>query len=45
LIFVLARVLGRQIAREEFERRLDRIASAGANDNEPPDGADPRREQ
>jgi len=31
LILVLARLLGRQIAREEFERRLGQIA----NDNEP----------
>ena len=31
LILVLARMLGRQIAREEFERRLGQIA----NDNEP----------
>jgi len=33
LILVLARLLGRQIAREEFERRLYNIA----NDNFPPD--------
>ncbi|GBQ25684.1 hypothetical protein AA0472_1845 [Acetobacter estunensis NRIC 0472] len=31
LILVLARLLGRQIAREEFERRLEQIA----NDNDP----------
>ena len=37
LILVLARLLGRQIAREEFERRLDQIDTA--NDNDPSDGS------
>nr|WP_156475425.1 hypothetical protein [Gluconobacter thailandicus] len=41
LILVLARLLGRQIAREEFERRMMRIA----NDNElPPSEASPDQE-
>ena len=41
LILVLARLLGRQIAREEFERRLDQIA----NDNDPARGARPEQEE
>ena len=41
LILVLARLLGRQIAREEFERRLDQIA----NDNDPASKARPEREE
>ena len=35
LVFILARMLGRQIAREEFERRLGQIDTA--NDNDPSD--------
>lgn len=41
LILVLARLLGRQIAREEFERRLDQIA----NDNDPASKVRPEREE
>ncbi|EFG85399.1 hypothetical protein F1645_13765 [Novacetimonas hansenii] len=41
LILILARMLGRQIAREEFERRLGQIA----NDNAPPRGARPEQEE
>jgi len=41
LILVLARLLGRQIAREEFARRLDKIA----NDNDPARGARPKQEE
>ncbi|MCH4023258.1 MAG: hypothetical protein LKE81_07890 [Acetobacter sp.] len=35
LVFILARMLGRQIAREEFQRRLGQIDTA--NDNDPSD--------
>ncbi|BAK84642.1 hypothetical protein GLX_22300 [Komagataeibacter medellinensis NBRC 3288] len=41
LILVLARLLGRQIAREEFERRLGQIA----NDNDPASRARPEQEE
>lgn len=41
LILILARLLGRQIAREEFERRLEQIA----NDNDPASGARPEQEE
>ncbi len=41
LILVLARLLGRQIARGKFERRLGRIA----NDNDPARGARPEQEE
>ncbi|MBL7237843.1 hypothetical protein IFJ82_01720 [Novacetimonas hansenii] len=41
LILVLARLLGRQIAREEFERWLGEIA----NDNNPATEAGPEREE
>ncbi|WP_342629686.1 hypothetical protein AAC691_08345 [Nguyenibacter vanlangensis] len=41
LILVLARLLGRQIAREEFERRLEQIA----NDNDPADTAASEHEE
>lgn len=39
LVYVLARALGRQIAREEFERRLGEIA----NDNRPSESEDGRQ--
>ncbi|MCP1196098.1 hypothetical protein NKW84_09535 [Acetobacter senegalensis] len=41
LILALAHLLGRQIAREEFKRRLDQIA----NDNDPVRGARPEQEE
>ncbi|CAI9122390.1 hypothetical protein [Brytella acorum] len=43
LILVLARLLGRQIAREEFERRLGQIAND--NDNDPASRARPEQEE
>jgi len=43
LVFILARMLGRQIAREEFERRLGQMDAA--NDNDPSNRRTPSREE
>ncbi|MBO1360216.1 hypothetical protein J2D73_10465 [Acetobacter sacchari] len=43
LVFIFARMLGRQIAREEFERRLGQIDAA--NDNDPSNRSIPNREE
>lgn len=43
LVFILARMLGRQIAREEFERRLGQMDAA--NDNDPSNRSTPSREE
>ncbi|GAA09847.1 hypothetical protein ATPR_2850 [Acetobacter tropicalis NBRC 101654] len=43
LVFILARMLGRQIAREEFERRLGDIDTA--NDNDPSGRSTASREE
>ncbi|NHN86640.1 hypothetical protein GOB93_18695 [Acetobacter musti] len=43
LVFIVARMLGRQIAREEFERRLGEIDTA--NDNDPSNQSAASREE